>query len=192
MDITTTFFFNKSKRIFFNYETIAKLVSFFLLLITSVAFSCASAATQGKLGKSSTASIGISVHVNQSLIAVSPDELLLHQTTSEKKQFCVRHFGYKLNSTVPYELKVDEISTAHNKNPTLPLKVFLEYNQSIEQKQLLTQGKTFYNQSEYSINGSVNCQDKGMNLSLEIANQNANIEKQGDTVGVMILLVSPN
>ena len=206
MDNTATFFFNK--RNYFNYKLLANLVTFILLLITAVVLGCASAATQGKLGKSSTASIGISVHVSQSLTAISPKELLLDQTANKKKPFCVMHHGYKLNSTVPYELIVDEIKAQQNQaaltvpnqtnsseqsnEGTLPFKIFLENDESVLQKQLLSQGMSFYNQSKHNFNEQANCQDEGVNLSLEMANQRTDAKMQDDLLGVMILLVSPN
>ena len=171
-----------------------KIIILVILIISATNIS--HAASQGKLGRQSSASIGISVQVNQSLTADSPDELLLSQNKS--KPLCVMHNGYTQNATVPYELKVDEIKVLdqtnyiHNNNlDTLPFNIIL----IDKQKQQLTPGISLFQQTGLSTSDlhKQDCQETGMQLSLEMTADHKNsLNTQVNSTGLLILLVSPD
>lgn len=170
------------------------IVCVLLLLLGNVVH----AASQGKLGTQSTASVEISVTVNQSLSAVSPNELLLNNSSqaslSSHKPFCIAHHGLHKNASVPYELIVDSLTPSNENQHVLPYNVFLEDNSSNKNKQLLTNGTTIAKQSNLSSSKELllDCANSGVRLSIEknySAEKTASIPK---AAGLLILLVSPN
>ncbi len=162
----------------------------YLILLCAYATNICYAASQGKLSIQSSASIEISVHVNQSLTAIGPEELLLNQN---KSPLCVMHNGYKKDASVPYELKVDEIKVVDGVN--FPLNIFLEDKHSLNSKQLLMSGSSFLRQSNLSTSNQHehDCRSSGLQLSLEAATHYKNtFDNSFNTAGSLILLVSPN
>lgn len=172
---------------------------FLVILIISATNLC-HAASQGKLGGHSFASIGISVQVNRSLTTESPDELLLSQNKS--KPLCVMHNGYQQYATVPYELKVDEIKvldqsnyTQNNNEDTLPFNIILKDQHSAKPKQELSAGISLFQQTVFSRSDEhkQDCQEAGMRLSLEMTAHHKNsFNNHMSAAGLLILLVSPN
>ncbi len=97
------------------YTRATRQVIFFTLIISSNGLFCfANAASQGELGERSTASIEISVHVNQTLTSIHPEQLLVNSTTPitmhDSQPFCIVNQGYGLEASVPYDLKVDALN----------------------------------------------------------------------------------
>ncbi len=168
------------------------LVSLLVCLLSNTA----NAASQGKLGIQSSASVDISVTVNQSLNAVSPNELLLNSSNhsgSTSMPFCIAHHGFKKKSSVPYSLSVDSLDTLHQDSHTLPYKIYLEGKNTNKNKLLLRSGTTITQQSTLKISPQVvhDCAENGLKLSIE---KNRNTKKGVLTTtapGLMILLVSP-
>ena len=181
-------------------------VLFFTLVFIAAIFNFANAASQGKLGNRSSASVEISVQINQSLNAISPNEILLNQAKSGHanfKPFCVMHKGYAQNASVPYELKVDALTmpntidnTSINNKDTSGFNVYIKDKQSANQIQRLTPGTSILKQSDlrYSAMHQQDCLDSGVQLSLEMSAKAANEMAQGknNSSGLLILLVSPN
>ncbi len=168
----------------------------FASLLLSLLFNVTNAASQGTLGKSSSASVEISITVNQSLRAVSPTELMLNSTNASKptsKPFCIAHHGFKNNSSVPYELVVDNLVSGNKdqQNP-LPYKIYLEDKD--ENKQLLNNGTKVARQSTLNLSEEVveQCSENGLRISIEEYNNTKNDVFSRTTAGLMILLVSPN
>ena len=172
----------------------------FLVILAISATNICHAASQGKLGRSSSASIGISVHVNQSLSTVSPPELLLSQNKSEP--LCIMHNGYTQNANVPYALKIDEIKVLDQNNDggmdnqeDFLFNVFLEDRYTAENKQKLSPGMSFSKQTRLSSRKQhkQDCRKAGMQLSIEKTNNEINLsDTQLGSTGLLILLVSPD
>ena len=172
-------------------------LSQFLVLAAVVIFaSTAEATDQGKLGKSSSASVDISVTVNQTFNSVSPNELLLNKSLKKNaaEPFCVAHHGYNQNANVPYELVVDDLKNANGQQSkhAMPFNVYLENKNIHNSKQQLTQGVSISTQSNLRINKNLQsaCANSGLQLSIE---ENKNVQNAFDrnSVGIMVLLVSP-
>lgn len=169
------------------------LASILVSLLSNTAY----AASQGKLGIQSSASVDISVTVNQSLSAVSPNELMLNnsnQNGSASMPFCIAHQGFKKKASVPYELVVDSLVSPHKDQQTLPYKIYLEDKNKSKNKLLLNSGTTISKQSTLNISEQVidECANNGLKLSIEkFTNENKDTSKTA-AVGLMILLVSPN
>ncbi|MEM7401357.1 MAG: hypothetical protein AAF304_05345, partial [Pseudomonadota bacterium] len=168
-----------------------------IVLVSAAIFtSVAEAADQGKLGKSSSASVEISVTVNQTLRSVSPDELILSNnlTTKSTEPFCVTHHGYNKHANVPYDLIVDNIKTANNQsdNQVMPFNVYLVDQKKRNSKQHLTRGVSISTQSNLSISKNTQsaCANSGLQLTIE---ENDLEDNTSDTnsVGIMVLLLSP-
>ncbi len=165
-------------------------------LLVSLSFHVVDAASQGKLGTHSSASIEISVTVNQSLHTVSPKELILNSANKSAQTsmpFCIAHHGVNKNSSVPYELIVTSPATSSKgQQASLPYKIYLEDKN--KNKQLLNDGTTVAQQSTLTINEEIvaQCSDNGQRLLIE---KNNSIKKDvfsTASAGLMILLVSPN
>ena len=177
-----------------------KLLSkYFLACVLAVPLcNAANAASQGKLGTQSTASVEISVTVNQSLSTMSPNELLLNTSNQARltttKPFCIAHNGSNKNASVPYELIVDSL-VAPNKNPhTLPFNIYLEDKNTNKNKQLLTEGTTITKQSRLSRDEQLvnKCASTGTQLSIEKNYSAENTSPASETAGLLILLIRPN
>ena len=169
---------------------------FILLALLVFTSGISFAASQGNKGKTSSGSVDISVHVSQTLNTVSPNELLLNQSNNfeigNSKPFCIAHHGFNQNAAVPYELKVDNLSSAQP-NDAFPYKVFLEDNSALESKLHLTAGISVPKQSNLSINRDIQeiCAESGLSLSIEM-NEEYKYSSSGEIYpGLMILMVGP-
>ncbi len=176
------------------YQVKCLFVCVLLILLSNVAH----AASQGKLGIQSTASVEISVTVNQSLSAVSPNELLLNNSSqaslNSHKPFCIAHHGLHKNASVPYELIVNSLTTSYKNQHDIPYNIYLEDKNTNKSKQLLTNGTAIAKQSNLSRSKELllDCAKSGVRLSIE---KNYSIEKTASipkAAGLLILLVSPN
>lgn len=170
-----------------------------LVAFTISATNSSYAASQGKLGKQSSASVQISVHVNQSLSTTGPEEILLNQ--NKTNPLCIMHNGYEQNASVPYELKVSEIKMLTNSHmndeattsSTPTLDIYLEDQKSNKQKYQLSPGLSLFNQTRLNRNQYQDCQKNGMQLSVEIASDFMHAANQQNySAGLLILLVSPD
>ena len=156
------------------------------------------AASQGKFGTQSTASVEISVTVNQSLSTVSPNELLLNNSNQTNltvnKPFCIAHNGFDKNASIPYELIVDQLVSANENQHSLPFNIFLEDKNANKSKHLLKNGTTIAKQSSLSSSKELlnECISTGAQLSIEKNYSAKKAASVPDTAGVLILLVSPN
>ncbi len=162
----------------------------------------ASATSQGELGNQSSASVKVSVQVNQSLRINSPHELLIDQTTLNKnnsRPLCVMHHGYSHTANVPYELTVDDIAVfsqmgnASRKNRAVPsFDIFLNDSRSPIKKQRLTTGMSLTKQSQLSFYELQNhsCDDRSAQLSIEMSTR-GDLAQRDSATGLLILLVSP-
>jgi hypothetical protein len=152
-------------------------------------------ASQGTLGKQSSASIEISVHINQTLNTISPNELLLNQSkgliTNNSKPLCVANQGFSEGAIVPYELKIDELTTP-NQHTSSSYNVFLEDKSSFE-KLALVKGMSIATQSAIEMNKSVfeECKKSGLALSIEMNHENHFSNAYEAFPGLLILMVSP-
>ena len=196
--------FSQPKNLKLSYRLNAKFIFIAFLIFISTTLSTTNAATQGKLGKQSSASIEISVHVSQTLSTFSPNELLVNRTKSDEtnfRPFCVLHHGYVLDSSVPYELKVEELTvpnktngTSQNNVGTLPYRVFLEEQNSQIKRQYLLPGASFNKQSKLiqSREGKQECINSGARLAIEtVSRGNQDFDKEAISPGVLIMLISP-
>ncbi len=169
---------------------------FLLLSLLVFTSNAVLAASQGKRGKSSTASVDISVYVSQTLNTVSPSELLLDQSKIlepvNSKLFCITHHGFDQNAGVPYELKVDKISSTLS-NDSFPYKIFLEDQSSLNPKLHLAAGMTLPKQSNISTNKNLNekCKNSGLSLSIEMNEAHQSMSPNQIPPGLMILMVGP-
>jgi len=170
----------------------------FICVLATQLCNVVNAASQGKLGTQSTASVEISVTVNQSLSAVSPNELLLNYSNQTRlttnKPFCIAHNGLNKNASVPYELIVDSLAPANENQHTLPFNIYLEDKNTNISKQLLTNGTALAKQSrlrtsEHLIN---DCANSGTQLSIEKNNYTENAALHSEATGLLILLIRPN
>ena len=158
------------------------------------------AASQGKLGTQSIASVEILVTVNQSLSAISPNELLLNnfnQTNlTVNKPFCIAHNGFDKNASVPYELIVDRLVSINENQHSLPFNIFLEDKDknTNKSKHLLKNGITIAKQSNLSSSKELlnECVSTGAQLSIEKNNSAKKAASVPKTAGLLILLISPN
>ncbi len=175
-----------------------KLIFKFILLLSLFVFTSNAvlAASQGKRGKSSSASVDISVYVSQTLSTESPNELLLDQSKIlepvNSKPFCIAHHGFDQNAGVPYELKVDKLSSTLPNN-SFPYKIYLE-DQSLRSSKLhLAAGMTLPKQSNISSNQNLreNCKNSGLSLSIEMDETRQNGASDQIPPGLMILMVGP-
>ena len=185
------------KRIAQNSSSLySALLSLWLTMAIFLLASFADAADQGELGKTSKASIDISVTVNQTLNTISPTELLLNdfQTANSAIPFCVAHHGYSQNAHVPYELIVDSFTTVNNTTSkrTLPFNVFLQKKNNQKSKKQLIQGVSISSESNLKVSENLksSCLNSGMQLHIEenILEQNSS---NTDSLGVMVLVISP-
>lgn len=175
------------------------LSKYFLTCVLAVQLcNVANAASQGKLGTQSTASVEISVTVNQSLSTVSPNELLLNTSSqaglTTNKPFCIAHNGFNKNASVPYELIVDSLVAPNEKSHTLPFNIYLEDKNTDKNKQLLTEGTTITKQSRLSRGEQLvnECASTDAQLSIEKNYSAENTPSASETAGLLILLVRPN
>ena len=94
-------------------NAIHKFIFITFILVSNSIYCTINAASQGKLGNRSTASINISVHINQTLTTIYPEQLLLSSSTSSvtntSQAFCVINQGFGENASVPYELIIDNL-----------------------------------------------------------------------------------
>ena len=189
----------------FSFRNIIRIKILILFISLNSAICIGHAATQGKLGKQSSASIHISVQVNQTLTTVSPQELLLNQATLSDnrslKPFCVAHHGYSQNASVPYELKVDDlkvhqqkIDSTQNKNISSPYNIYLEDKNSLHNRLRLSAGMSLFKQSALSFSDQITkeCENSGLHLSIEMAESSNDSFQEPISPGLLILLVSPN
>jgi hypothetical protein len=175
------------------YSLLKQLIVF--LILTTQCFNFSIAASQGKRSIQSSASVEISVTVNQTLTAVTPPELLLKNAKQSRlvinSPFCIAHHGFSKNAVVPYDLIVDSLVSTNDNQSEFPFKIFLENK---KQKQLLTNGTSLAKQSQLNINENLiyDCENSGAYLSIE---QDSNIltpTPHIGSTGLLILLVSPN
>ena len=174
---------------------------FFYALVAAITLhtSSAEAARDGSL--SSSASINISVTINQSLKTISPTELLLDRASSKgnsNKPFCVAHHGFDQDASVPYKLVVDEIKPSNNTidtttDTTLPFDIILEDREIKNSKQKLVDGMSFEKQSRLTINNFLNnkCTTHGLALSIEKNKNNNKKHIPTNSTALLFLLVSP-
>lgn len=172
------------------------------LLVVSIILSCTlsfnlQAASKGKLGSTSSASTQISITVPQTFNTISPSELLLHETNNET--FCVGHYGFSQGAHVPYSLVVDDImvsgqAQSSNKNHALSYNIYLQDKKTTKDKKQLMPGMTIDMQSTANIGKRLvdECATAGLNLSLAENHSNKTISDKDNTLGLLILLVSPN
>lgn len=178
----------------FKLDKLYYLTSYlFVCVLLNLSSSVVHAASQGKAGTQSTASVEISVTVNQSLTTVSPNEILLSNSIqkylSTSKPFCIANNGFEKNASVPYELIVDRLEPFNANLDRLPFNIFLEDKNN---KQLLTSGTKIAKQSNLKTNENLleDCAKTGTQLSIE--NNNSKNTLQPNSAGLMLLLVSPN
>ena len=185
------------------YKRVAQISSVIKLFLRCLFFtivllfvSIAEATDQGRLGKTSSASVDISVTVNQTLNSVSPNELLLSNklTTNSTEPFCVTHQGYNQNARVPYELIVDSFKNANNQinKHAMPFNVYFKNENIQNSKQQLTQGLSISTQSDIKLteNIKITCADSGLQLFIEQNNLEQNSSNE-NSIGIMVLLISP-
>jgi len=175
---------------------------FLCLILASNFIDSAHATTQGKLGKQSVGTVEISITVNKTFKATSPSELILKNTATTKnadKLFCVSHQGFSQSKNVPYDLIVDEIMLANQKHAlaekqALPFDIYLENKSSTIDKQILTPGMSISMISKSSISGNVenNCVNNDMHFSLGPKPSIDTSTIKPNTVGLLLLVVSPN
>lgn len=154
------------------------------------------AASQGKIGKSSSASVNISVTVNQTFNTLSPNELLLNPSnnfgTKSSKPFCIAHHGFHQNAAIPYELKVDNLLST-NSSDAFAYKVFLEDENALNNKLHLEAGTAVPKQSKLKINQDLQkiCAESGQSLSIEMNEKDSNNYTHQPSPGLLILMVAP-
>lgn len=175
-----------------NFSSLQALFIILSIVIYS-AMNTANAASKGKLGTQSSASVQISVTVKQTFNAISPTELLVQDKQSSKKSLCVAHHGFSNHASVPYKLIVDDIKVFNDTKNTNEFqhKVFLEDKNHSNSKQRLTQGMTIEKQSKLNINKNLNndCASAGLDLSIE---ENSNIIGESGNTGLLVLMISPS
>ncbi|QMU61512.1 MAG: hypothetical protein GKR92_07295 [Gammaproteobacteria bacterium] len=170
----------------------------FVCILIFQIFNVAHAASQGKLGTESTASVEIAVTVNQSLSAVSPNELLLNNFNQSgltaNKPFCIAHNGFNKNASVPYELIVDRLIPVNEKQHSLPFNIYLEDKNSNKSKQLLIKGTALSKHSSLKTSDNLisDCSNTGAQLLIEKNNTIKKTALQSNAAGLLILVVSPN
>ena len=173
-------------------------VIFVALISVSNFFICKSfAAEQGTLGSRSTASIEISVQINQTFTTIHPGELVLTSVNSvsskSSQPFCVVNHGYGENASIPYELIVETISVQTDKETPI-YNVYLSESDAMNQKVLLTQGLIINSQSEFTSSNIVNkhCSGLGSSISVEQTNGKLSNSNFSPTPGSLLLVISPN
>jgi hypothetical protein len=184
-------------------QSLVNILFIALLVTTNTLYDISNAASQGELGKRSSGSIEISVHVNQTLSAISPEELILNQATSSDlhtfKPFCVMHHGYSENAKVPYELTVADltmpqqyINSTKISGINFPYNIFLVDKASANNKLLLSPGMSLLKQSTLGSRVQINndCANSGAYLSIEMTHSFTNTEHIPPSL--LLLLVSPN
>jgi hypothetical protein len=158
---------------------------FYHIIVILICLACNSvdAASQGKRGIQSSATVEISVTIHQTLNAISENNL------TTKKPFCIANHGYEKNASVPYNLIVDRLESYDSDKNTLPFNIFLADK---ENKKLLTNGTKISKQSDLNINNDIvnNCVASGAQLLIE-KKYNAKSALQSNTSGLLLLLVSP-
>lgn len=174
---------------------ILRFIRLILVAISIFSYSISFAASQGKLGVRSKATVGISVHVNQTLTAIHPEELILKATeqtaTYTSQPFCVINQGYGENASVPYELLVEDVSLQNfGDNPAY--NVYMKETGS--NKKALVQGVSITNQSILTFVDVIEnkCKDIDMSIAIESTNPSADPKLISDSPGLLLLLVSPN
>ncbi len=189
----------------FSVRIILRILILTLFISLNCVICIGHAASQGKLGKQSSASIDISVQINQTLTTVHPEELILNQTTLSNnrtfKPFCVAHHGYSQNASVPYELKVDDLkipqqnlNTSQNKIITSPYNIYIEDKNSFNNRLRLSAGMSLFKQSVLSLSDQITkeCENSGVHLAIELTDSLKSINQKPISPGLLILLVSPN
>ena len=140
----------------------------------------------------STASIDISVHINQTLTTIYPEQLLLSASNSEQS-VCVVNQGYGENSSVPYDLVVEDLNLQYIDN--IPAyNVYIKDKDSNIQILMLAPGVSIADQSKITINEALKnkCSDMGMRISIESTNASVNQSTNSSIPGLLLFLVSPN
>lgn len=161
-------------------------------IIVALTYNPVYAASQGKLGTQSTATVEISVTIHQSLNAISPNEMLLGNSIQNNltisKPFCITNNGYERNTNVPYELIVEKLESSNTDIHKLPFSIFLEDKNN---KRLLTKGMKISKRSNLKNNNNIykKCAETGTKLSIK--NNDPNNASQPNTAGLLLLLVSP-
>lgn len=158
------------------------------------------AATDGKLNSHSSGSIDISITVNQTLQTISPSEFIVEDKSFTNKQnsikpFCVAHHGFGHETSVPYQLIVDEIKLANKdqNNHFLPFDIILEDKYYQRSKQRLVRGMTIAKQSKLKISDDLSeeCATNGLSLSIEKNAKSNKTLSQASATALLFLLVSP-
>ena len=148
------------------------------------------------MGKRSTASIEISVHVNQTLTSIHPEQLLVNSTTPitmhDSQPFCIVNQGYGLEASVPYDLKVDALNI-QTINGAPAYTIYIKENKLSNQKLALATGRSLTNQSEVTFSDVLKdeCEKKGMIIAIEHTHPHASTNSVLDNPGLLILLISP-
>ena len=180
----------------FNNKAILRLIFITFILVSNSIYCTSIAASEGKLGNRSTASINISVHINQTLTTIYPEQLLLSSSTSSSatntsQAFCVVNQGFGNYASVPYELIIENL-TLQNIGENPAYYVYIKKNGS--SKETLEPGVSITNQSKITINEALKnrCSDMGMRISIESTNPSVNQSTISNIPGLLLLLVSPN
>ena len=161
------------------------------------------AASQGKLGLHSSASVDISVTVNQTLKTIAPTELFITSGRADSqdssKPFCVKHLGNRQSAGLPYNLIVDDIKQFDKNGVTDPAstKAFnlLLLNKHLSTNKIkLTPGMTFSSQSKSSLNQDLvnKCSNSSLEIAVEKNGNTQNLKNVNYASGLLLLLVSPN
>ena len=184
-------FYNKSNaRKFYKFAISLTLVAIYLL------GSLGYAASQGKLGKTSTGTVNIAVHVNQSFSSFVPNELVLNNDSIKNKiskPFCIAHMGFTHKIPVPYELEVlnFEIQNSNSAEQNIYNVYWKNSEKSLQQ---LTPGINIQSQSALSHSDEIhqNCIDSGNQLVLKLNKQLSESFEGNLQPGLLILMVSPS
>ena len=176
-------------------KAIHRFIFITFILVSNSIYCTSNAASQGKLGNRSTASINISVHINQTLTTIYPEQLLLSSSTSSvtntSQAICVINQGFGENASVPYELIIENLILQNiGENPAYY--VYIKENGS--NKESLSQGVSITNQSILTFADMLDnkCNDMDMSIAIESSNPSADPNSISDTPGLLLLLVSPN
>lgn len=170
---------------------IYKVIFFTLITLGNCIFCTSFAASQGKLGARSIASVEILIHVNQTFTTAHPNELVLNPKEQSANyashKFCVLNKGYSKNASVPYELKVETLTTQISTESSA-YNVYLSDTSSNKIKYLLRPGLKIKDQNAFNQENS--CMELGTNLTIE--KTDSIIDSIPATPGTLLLLVSPN
>ncbi len=158
-------------------------------LLNNVAF----ATSQGSLGSSSTATIDISVTVNQSIKVLRTNDLIFENTSANVSQpLCVQHNGYTDEAGVPYTLIVDDFKLSEQ-TTSAPFKVYLADDSNSENLIELHSGFTIHKQNNVQANLESTTECLASNLHLQMIpiqdfQDPANIN---EVIAEIVLMLSP-